>query len=770
MTTKRKKYDLRFKLTVVKFAEKNSGEAAARHFLVDSKRVREWRKKKAELQRQSKEDDKRARLRGGGRKKASEELEASVCEWIHSMRAKHLRVSRKTIRAKAKEVYATVSDGRDEERFTASAGWVDKFLKRNDFSDRRRTPVAQKDAKHFTEKLVNFVTCTTQIIKAKKIQPENIIAMDETAVWFDMAGSTTVDAHKTTGHEKSHLTVVLAAKADGTKLKPYIVFKEGIKEVKSMQNISGVVVATSENGCMSEDLTADWLQRVVGKLNSAPRLLAWDSYRWHISAATKAELKRGYNITTAVIPGGCTKYIQAPDVVWNQPFKASLHESYSNWMAGDVDKEYMAGGYMRAPARRSLVSWVLQAWEKLDTERLKNSFKVCGLTVASDGSEDHLIHCFNEGEPCASGRELLVQARQAELAEAGEGPVEESDEKKDFANELMVFVKEESEDVKIEDTFAVKVEETEEQTELMAVKEESEVLIEMEEKYHYEEHDDFTTGGKSPSQQEEAQQTETLSNFICPQCGKSFAKKGSLKAHMNIHTGEKPHTCPQCGKSFTTKGNLKDHLIVHSEEKPYTCPQCGNGFTQKGSFNRHMRVHTGEKPYSCELCDKSFTTELNLRYHMNSHTGEKPFACDQCGRSFRHKVTHKKHLSTHSSEERYVCHHCGMGFTDGDHLAEHIITHTGGKPFMCHHCAKTLSNKTNLEVHMRVHTGEKPFACPECGKSFRFKGNLQTHIRVHTGEKPYTCLQCQLSFTYQRDLKRHLQTHSGNTVQCASMW
>ncbi|ROJ25353.1 Pogo transposable element with KRAB domain [Anabarilius grahami] len=352
METKRKKYDLTFKLTVVKFAEQNSGEAAARHFSVDPKRVREWRKNKAE----------RARLRGGGRKKASEELEVSVCEWLHSMRAKHLRVSRKMIRAKAKEVYATVSDGRDEESFTASAGWLDKFLRCNDFSVRRRTTVAQKDAKHFTEKL----------------------------------------------------------------------------EVKLMQNISGVMVATSKNGWMNEELTADWLRRVVGKLNFAPRLLAWDSYHCHISAATKAELKRGYNITTAVIPGGCTKYIQAPDVVWNQPFKASLHESYDNWMAGDVDKEYTAGGNMRAPARRLLVSWVLQAWEKLDMERLKNSFKVCGLTVASDGSEDHLIHCFKEGEPCASGRELLVQARQAELAEAGEGEVEESDAEEEFANELVI--------------------------------------------------------------------------------------------------------------------------------------------------------------------------------------------------------------------------------------------------------------------------------------------------------------------------------------------
>ena len=85
--------------------------------------------------------------------------------------------------------------------------------------------------------------------------------------------------------------------------------------------------------------TSDWLQSVVGKFSFTPRLLAWDAYRGHISAATKAELKCGYNVTTAVIPGGCTKYIQAPDVMWNQPFKQSLHEAYDIWMAGDSDKD-----------------------------------------------------------------------------------------------------------------------------------------------------------------------------------------------------------------------------------------------------------------------------------------------------------------------------------------------------------------------------------------------------------------------------------------------
>ena len=50
---KNKKYDLKFKLSVVKYAEENLGEAAARRFSVDPNRGRDWRKKRTELQRLS---------------------------------------------------------------------------------------------------------------------------------------------------------------------------------------------------------------------------------------------------------------------------------------------------------------------------------------------------------------------------------------------------------------------------------------------------------------------------------------------------------------------------------------------------------------------------------------------------------------------------------------------------------------------------------------------------------------------------------------------
>ena len=41
-----------------------------------------------------------------------------------------------------------------------------------------------------------------------------------------------------------------------------------------------------------------------------------------------------------------------------------------------------------------------------------NSFKHCGLTVATDGSEDHLIHCLKPSQPCAAGFTQLQALHQ----------------------------------------------------------------------------------------------------------------------------------------------------------------------------------------------------------------------------------------------------------------------------------------------------------------------------------------------------------------------
>ena len=65
--------------------------------------------------------------------------------------------------------------------------------------------------------------------------------MDKTPVWNDMVSSTIVDMTgsrnvplKTTGHEKVRVSVYLAAKGDGTKLKPFEVFVGAKHESKAL--------------------------------------------------------------------------------------------------------------------------------------------------------------------------------------------------------------------------------------------------------------------------------------------------------------------------------------------------------------------------------------------------------------------------------------------------------------------------------------------------------------------------------------------------------
>ena len=39
------------------------------------------------------------------------------------------------------------------------------------------------------------------------------------------------------------------------------------------------------------------------------------------------------NTESVIVPGECTKYIQASDLVWNKPFKQKVAELYDIWLS-----------------------------------------------------------------------------------------------------------------------------------------------------------------------------------------------------------------------------------------------------------------------------------------------------------------------------------------------------------------------------------------------------------------------------------------------------
>ena len=62
---------------------------------------------------------------------------------------------------------------------------------------------------------------------------------------------------------------------------------------------------------MNDDLTIEYTKKVLGTCSFGRRLLAWDSYECHMNRKVAASLKSS-KIDQVIIPGGCTKYIQAP--------------------------------------------------------------------------------------------------------------------------------------------------------------------------------------------------------------------------------------------------------------------------------------------------------------------------------------------------------------------------------------------------------------------------------------------------------------------------
>ena len=98
----------------------------------------------------------------------------------------HVRVLRRDVARFAKDIITNLC-------FKASPGWISRFMRRHKFVTRVKTTAGQSLPKNVSERIVDYVTTCSKRIRRNQLPLPCIANMDETAIWADMPGNSTIE-------------------------------------------------------------------------------------------------------------------------------------------------------------------------------------------------------------------------------------------------------------------------------------------------------------------------------------------------------------------------------------------------------------------------------------------------------------------------------------------------------------------------------------------------------------------------------------------------
>ncbi|CAG9772963.1 unnamed protein product [Ceutorhynchus assimilis] len=114
--------------------------------------------------------------------------------------------------------------------------------------------------------------------------------------------------------------------------------------------------------------------------------------------------------------------------------------------------------------------------------------------------------------------------------------------------------------------------------------------------------------------------------YTCWICGQSFRRKETRDTHARYHTGERPFSCKICEKAYIHKSHLRKHIKtqhVNGQEKKFEyCMICSKKFHSVTSLKAHIRLHTGQKPFTCNFCNKCYVNRKTLNFHLKHCHGQ----------------------------------------------------------------------------------------------------------------------------------------------------
>ena len=240
------------------------------------------------------------------------------------------------------------------------------------------------------------------------------------------------------GKEKLRYTVVLTVRGDGQKVRPRIIYKgtpfvqgtnkSGTAKKPGKNSISyehlpekrtsfgypaggislGVQKSSWCDGVQSDGwVTQDFMRRPGSTLrDQRPRVLVLDDFRCHREESFQKKLKDLAETLVVMLGGGLTPVCQPLDRNINKEFKRGFRAKYTVWIRDNFGH---SGQKVSAPSRGLVATWVKEVWEGISERTIRSCFKVCGLTLNLDGSEDHAWCTSTFGD---NYREILREQRE----------------------------------------------------------------------------------------------------------------------------------------------------------------------------------------------------------------------------------------------------------------------------------------------------------------------------------------------------------------------
>ena len=262
-TSKQSSYNVDFKLEAIALVEATSVKTAAKRYDVRASLLRSWRRKKDQLL-QLPGSKKRDRQSGSGYFLT---LDAKLYEWVLSQQADGVSVTRKMAREKAIEL-----SKEDEQcaikKFSGSWSWLSRFQQRYDVTLSNVRHVVARIPDAGSQSLVMFQNFVANRCQNMNFNLSQIAMMEELKFDLDLTSGSidlvenTMTPEADSPGQKITFTVLLTCLADGSKLKPMIMFQKSGKDGSRHDYPKGVVVSSSYEAKVDEEAVLLWIRKV----------------------------------------------------------------------------------------------------------------------------------------------------------------------------------------------------------------------------------------------------------------------------------------------------------------------------------------------------------------------------------------------------------------------------------------------------------------------------------------------------------------------------